>query len=72
MEGDNPTLKTFNNYTIIMTNNSDKMRIFLSVVFLLLLLIFELIHQAALVNFIVFKHFENLILNILKEKLRIP
>ena len=55
-----------------MTNNSDKMRIFLSVVFLLLLLIFELIHQAALVNFIVFKHFENLILNILKEKLRIP
>ena len=55
-----------------MTNNSDKMRIFLSVVFLLLLLIFELIHQADLVNFIVFKHFENLILNILKEKLRIP
>ena len=59
MEGDNPTLRTFNNYTIIMTNNSDKMRIFLSVVFLLLLLFFELIHQTALVNFILF-------LNILK------
>ena len=44
------TLKTFNNYTIIMTNNSDKIRIS-CVVFLSLLLIFEFTQQAALVNF---------------------
>ena len=27
LEGESPTLKTFNNYTIIMTNNSDKIGI---------------------------------------------
>ena len=60
-DGESPTLETVNNYTIIMTNNSDKIRI-LSVVFLSLLLIFELIHQAALVNFMLFSN----ILKILK------
>ena len=47
----------------------------MNAVFLSLLLIFELNQQAALVNFMLFKHFENLenlILKILKETLHIP
>ena len=44
-------LKTFSNYTIIMTNNGCKIRILLVWFFLSLLLIFELIQQAALMNF---------------------
>ena len=48
-------LKTFNNYTIIMTNNSDRKKNIMSVVVLFPLLIFELIVQpAALVNFMLF------------------
>ena len=46
----------------------------MSVVFLALLLIFELIQQAAQMNFMLylnFQNFENLMLNILKEKLHI-
>ena len=43
-------LKGFTNYTIIMANNSDKMRISYVWFFLSLLFIFELIQQAALVN----------------------
>ena len=46
-------LRTFNNSTMIITNNSDKVRISW-VVFLFLWLIFELIQQAFLVNFMLF------------------
>ena len=61
-----------------MTNNSDKITI--SVMFLSLLLIFELIQQAALMNFMLFLNIfifififplKNFILNILKEKLHV-
>ena len=48
------TLKTFNYYTIIMTNNSDKISKSTSVVFLSLLCNFELIEQAALVDFLLY------------------
>ena len=54
MEVESPTLKTFNNYSIIMTNNSERKRILWALCFCLLL-IFEL----TLVNFMLF-------LNILK------
>ena len=47
-------LITFNNYTIVMTNNSYKIRILYEYGVLSLLLIFELIQQAALVNFMLF------------------
>ena len=59
MEGESPTLKTFNNYTIIMNNSNDIIRIFQVWCFFSLLLIFQLIQQAALVSFMLF-------LNILK------
>ena len=55
-DSESPTLKTAKNYTIIMTNNIDKIRI------LQVLLIFELIQQAALLNFLLFSD----ILKILK------
>ena len=65
-----PTLRTFNNYIIIMTNNSDKIRIlwvwcFSSVAY------FWVNSAGCSGEFNVFKHFgnlENLILNILKLK----
>ena len=44
-------LKNFNNYTTTMTSNSEKNNNIVKVVFLSLLLIFEFIQQAALVNF---------------------
>ena len=47
-------LKTFNNYNTTVTNSSDKIRISRVVVFLFLLLIFEFIQQAALVNFMLY------------------
>ena len=40
-------LNAFSKYTIILTNDNDKI---MNVVFLFLLLIFELIHQAALMS----------------------
>ena len=70
LEGERPTLRTFNNYIIIMTNNSDKIRIlwvwcFSSVAY------FWVNSAGCSGEFNVFKHFgnlENLILNILKLK----
>ena len=55
-------LKTFNNYSITMTNNSDKKR--MRMVLLSLLLIPELIEEASPVTFKLFFNFLN-ILNIL-------
>ena len=60
---DPPLFKTFKNYIIIMTNISDKIRILC--VWCCLLLIFELVQQAALVNFKLFMN----ILKILKISL---
>ena len=55
----------------MMTNNSDIIRLSISVMLLSLLLIFELIQQAASDEFhVALKHFQNLknvILNIMKE-----
>ena len=65
------TLQAFNNCTIMITNNSDIIRLSISVMLLSLLLIFELIQQAASGEFhVALKHFQNLknlILNIMKE-----
>ena len=61
-------LKTLNNYTIIIINNSYKIR----KLKLSLLLIFELIQQATLMNFMlylnIFKILKIFMLNISKEK----
>ena len=54
-DGESPTLKTFNNYTIIMTNKVTKLEYYESGVF-------ELIQQVALVNLMLFSN----ILKILK------
>ena len=75
LEGESPTLKTFNNYTIIMTNNSDKIGILWAWCFCLCCLF--LVNSAGCSGefHVVFKHFENLenfIWNILKKTLRIP
>ena len=53
-------LKTFNNSTIIMTNDSGKVRISW-VVFLSLLFIFDLIQQASLVNFMLFSNISKIL-----------
>ena len=76
MEGGSLTLlKTFNNYTIIMANNSDKIRIFCECGGFVSVAYFTVNSAGYSDEFhVAFKHsenLENLILNILKEKLHI-
>ena len=53
-------LRTSNNSTIIITNNNDKNKNIISMVFLLLL-IFEFIQQAYLVNFMFFSNISKIL-----------
>ena len=75
LEGESQTLKTFNNCTIIMTKNSDKIRILW--VWCFVSLAYFWVDSAGCSGefHVVSKHFKNLeklIWNILKKKLRIP
>ena len=75
LEGESQTLKTFNNCTIIMTKNSDKIRILWVWCFCLSCLFlswFSRLLWWISCSFQTFKNLEKLIWNILKKKLRIP